>query len=305
MKRKIMEYKSSEIKAGIFIVLSLLVFGGFLVIIAGLDAWTEKDMYKARFNFVGGIEKGSLVRFSGFEVGRVVDIGLPSDSTAAGVEVTLEMKEGTPIRENSIAFLTTIGIMGSFYLEVTAGSPDSPLLPPGSVIKSKEVTAFAQMSGSMGDATNELAELIRRANDLLNKESRDNVAAMIASLTEMAVVNTENFNNAVQGVQSITSHLDSTIIMINEMLQQNEEQVNANLAGMAELLEESKNLLSRLNSAYDGVNNSMLQNSGSYQELIENMTSLSRNLDEFSQRLKEQPWNLVRKTHPAERPLPQ
>jgi phospholipid/cholesterol/gamma-HCH transport system substrate-binding protein len=305
MKRKIMEYKSSEIKAGIFIVLSLLVFGGFLVIIAGLGAWKEKDVYKTRFNFVGGIEKGSLVRFSGFELGRVIDIGLPSDATAAGVEVTLEMKKDTPVRENSIAYLTTIGIMGSFYVEVTAGSQDSPLLPPGSVIKSKEVTAFAQMSGSMGDATSELTELIRRANDLLNKESRDNIAAMIASLTEMAVANTENVNNAMQGVQSITSHLDTTILMINRVLQQNGDQVNENLADMAELLEESRDLLARLNDAYDGVNNSILENGGSYQELIENMTSLSRNLDEFSQRLKEQPWNLVRKTYPPERRLPQ
>jgi phospholipid/cholesterol/gamma-HCH transport system substrate-binding protein len=305
MKRKTMEYKSSEIKAGIFIILSLLVFGGFLVIIAGLDAWTEKDVYKTRFNFVGGIEKGSLVRFSGFEVGRVIDIGLPGDTTAAGVEVTMEMKKDTPVRENSIAYLTTIGIMGSFYVEVTAGSPDSPLLPPGSVIESKEVTAFAQMSGSMGDATNELTELIRRANDLLNKESRDNIAAMIASLTEMAVANTENVNNAMQGVQSITSHLDTTILMINRVLQENGDQVSENLADMAELLQESGDLLSRLNDAYDGVNNSILENGGSYQELIENMTSLSRNLDEFSQRLKEQPWNLVRKTYPPERQLPQ
>ena len=58
-----MEYRSNEIKAGILVVVAFVVFVAFLVAMAKVD-WEKKEKsYTARFSYVGGIERGSLVRF--------------------------------------------------------------------------------------------------------------------------------------------------------------------------------------------------------------------------------------------------
>lgn len=297
-----MEYRSSEIKAGIFILVSIIIFFGFLFIIVGMHAWTDKDIYRTRFSFVGGIEKGSVVRYAGLEVGQVKELA-PPDENDSRVEVVLEVKKGTPIRQDSYAYLTTIGIMGSFYVEITTGSPNAPVLPPGSLIPSKDVTAFAQMSENMNEATEELNELLRRMNDLLNDDNRKNISSMISSLNQMTASNTENISKALDGLNNLTANLDKTIQSVNQLLAQNKETIDRSMDNLDEILDQSKVMITRLNSAMEELGTVVDQNSSSYEEIIDNLSSLTRNLEAFTEQIKERPWNLIRKSYPPERKL--
>ena len=299
-----MEYRSNEIKAGLFVIASLIIFIGFLVIIAGLDAWSDKKIYRARFQYVGGIERGSVIRYAGLEVGKVKDIILPADNDPR-VELLLEVDNNTRVREDSYAYLTTIGIMGAFYIEITPGTPDSPVIPTGALITTKDVKAFAQMSGTMGEATEEMTELITRVNDLLNIENRKHISSMIANFDDMSESNSKNIEIAFENVNRMTTHLDSMIYNLNNLVNENQSVISKSVVSMDKVLEQSSMLLAKLSDSMDEFDRSMLKHSSSFDEIVGNLTTVSRNLGEFSQRLKEQPWNLVRKTYPDERVLPE
>jgi len=298
-----MEYRSNEIKAGVFIVISVLIFIGFLIVIVGLNALAEKDLYRARFSYVGGIEKGSLVRYAGLEVGRIIDLTIPPDGDPR-VELVFEVKEGTPVRRDSRAFLTTIGIMGAFYLEVTAGSPDAPRLPPGSLIQSNDVTAFAQMSGSVDGALEGVEELLNRLNDVLNEENRRHLAGTLASISEIADHGSQHFSMLANNLESLSSHLDETTDAFNRLLANNDSSITRSMTNLVELLEISQTSLNHLNSMLAEVDITFKENRAATSEIFKKLNSLTRNLEAFSQSIKEQPWSLVRKHYPPERTLP-
>lgn len=298
-----MEYKSSEVKAGIFIIASLIIFLAFLAVIIGMSSLEEKAEYQARFGYVGGIEKGSAVRFAGLPVGSVADVRLPANHFP-GVEVVMEIEKNTPIRAGSRAFMTTIGIMGSFYIEISAGSPDDPLLPPGSFIQTEDVTAYAQLSGVASDAAEELTELLRRLNDLLNEGNRTELSQMIHSINQIAAVSERNLQQSLASVNSLVQETEGLIAALRAMVENNDQAITNSVAVLESTLVQSKASIDRLDLILKNVDESLIQNQGQYNQIIDNLNSLSENLDEFSRTVKEHPWTLVRKSYPPERELP-
>ncbi len=298
-----MEYKSSELKAGIFIIISVIIFIAFLVVIIGANKWVEKDYYRTRFNFVGGVEKGSLVRYSGMEVGRVVDLYLPEDNSP-GIEILVEIQKGTPIHSDSRAYITTIGLLGAFYIEITSGSLDATLLKPGDLIPSRNVTAFAQMSGSASEITDELSELLSRFNEILSDENRKNINVMISSLSDISETSSKNMDTVVNNLNEMTINLNQTVQEINKLLALNDSSITNSVKGVENLLSASNESVSNLNKIIENMDYHIAQNGDSYGEIINHLNVLTRNLEIFSQSIKEQPWNLVRKSPLPERKLP-
>ncbi len=298
-----MDYRKSEVKAGLFIALSLLLFFAFLFALKGVSGWERKETYRARFTYVGGIEPGSIVRFAGVPVGRVSGHKVLADQLLP-VELMLELTRGIPVRANSVAFITSIGIMGAYYIEISAGTPDAGLLAAGALIPSRDITGFAQMSGSFDGATMEATELLRRINALLNEENRQNLSALISSLNTMTVQNSAELRSLLDNLNTLTSALNTTAQSINGFLAANDSSFRRTVVHTEAILAQSRELTAQLNTAVRDLDQMVVQNRQSYQETLENLLAISRNMTSFTQSIKEQPWNLVRKSYPAERELP-
>jgi phospholipid/cholesterol/gamma-HCH transport system substrate-binding protein len=298
-----MEYRSNEIKAGIFILISLLILTAFLVIILGLGRWEEKLEYRSRFGYIGGIEEGSLVRFAGMEVGRVVGFSLPN-SGGSQIEVIMEISKGTPIRSNSEAFLSSIGLMSAHHIEITAGTPDGPLLRPNSLISSKEVAGIAQMSGPMSDVTSQANILLKRLNDLLNDENRRNLSEMLQTLNRITDQNAGQTAALMANLNQLAANLNQTVLGVQSLIAANDSSVHNNMQQLQALLRDSQDLAKRMNSSLQNMDGAMTENRADLKQILDNSARLTRNLQEFSQSIKEQPWNLVRKSYPEERKLP-
>jgi phospholipid/cholesterol/gamma-HCH transport system substrate-binding protein len=76
---------------------------------------------------VAGLTTGSSVGFNGIRVGEVQSFALdPQD--ARKVQVLVSVRDDTPVRENSHASIQSMGLTGGSGIQITPGSPDSPLL---------------------------------------------------------------------------------------------------------------------------------------------------------------------------------
>jgi phospholipid/cholesterol/gamma-HCH transport system substrate-binding protein len=76
---------------------------------------------------VAGLTTGSSVGFNGIRVGEVQSFALdPEDGRK--VQVLVSVREDTPVRENSHASIQSMGLTGGSGIQITPGSPDSPLL---------------------------------------------------------------------------------------------------------------------------------------------------------------------------------
>ncbi len=105
----------SQFKAGLFIIISVLLIFGITIAIKGVRVvFTPVDERKVRFSLtddIGGLRIGDEVRIGGFKVGVVQRINLAglSDSEHASVDVTFSIPREYPLYDNAhIAIQTTV-----------------------------------------------------------------------------------------------------------------------------------------------------------------------------------------------------
>ena len=108
-----------------------------VVFVARGQKWFAKRAeYKVVFNNGHGLKPGTPVTISGMEVGNVKSLQLTAQSQVV-MTVNVLQKYKPYIRQDSEATIIS-ALLGGKTLEITAGSPDQPLLPEGSVLPSEE-----------------------------------------------------------------------------------------------------------------------------------------------------------------------
>ncbi len=115
-----------------------LSFGGSLPLAA------QGYRVNAVFQYADQLADQSDVRMSGVSIGKVVDTQLAPDGK--GVEATMQISgQYAPIHADTRAILRTKTILGETYIELTPGSPNSPVLKDGSTLSGSQVQTAVQL----------------------------------------------------------------------------------------------------------------------------------------------------------------
>lgn len=295
-----MEYKAHEVKAGLLVITGGILFLIFLFAISGLEAWKDKAIYYARFTYVGGITEGSLVRLGGFEIGRVSKIQLPADSDSR-IELVLEVNPDVKIRQNSQAFLTSIGIMGAPYVEIATGTADSPIIPPGTMLNCIEFASLSQVSGKMGNVSDNLSVLLEHLTELLNKQNRDHISSILTDMDTMVGQSSQNMKSILANLDLLTQSLTQTFKQLELLIASNDSIITQSMGDLREILQLTRASLANMEQTSRNVNVLMTDNGANYSEIIKNLRVLTQNMEEFSQQIKEQPWNLIFRSAPKDK----
>jgi phospholipid/cholesterol/gamma-HCH transport system substrate-binding protein len=131
--------KLTEIKVGIFVVVILLLFGVCVFVIGSHQKYFQRQYTLwASFSNIQGLIVGAPVSLAGLTVGRVNAIIFPEDPREKTIKVELKIKKGVQkrIREDSIASIQTMGLLGDKYVEISIGSPEKNILQDGDYIES-------------------------------------------------------------------------------------------------------------------------------------------------------------------------
>ncbi|MGH7496557.1 MAG: MlaD family protein [bacterium] len=298
-----MQYHSREIKAGLLVVGSLIVLVIFLVTITKVDWRKTENEYKARFAYIGGIEAGSMVRYGGFLVGTVTDLYLAPDDNSK-LEVVLSVDSRTPVRKSSEALITSISLMGEYYIEITPGVSTDELLPPGGTLSSRDVPSFSRMSEPLMNVSDQMTLLLERTNDLLSDENRRRFNNILAHTDTLVSVNADDIGGMIANLNALTLQMQSLSVKLDHAMGDNTANLQTMFARMNQTMTRADSVLRTLNQTMGQLNQLVSSNSSTLQETMANFESASQNLEQFSRTIKERPWNLIRKSAPEERRLP-
>jgi phospholipid/cholesterol/gamma-HCH transport system substrate-binding protein len=211
-----MEYRSSEVKAGLFIFVSTI---GLIVMIFMLgniqDYFKPRRMLRIVFNFTGGMEVGAPVRYAGLDIGSVKDIELLGDEKERDrVAVVAEINPKISIKKNSIAMIKTSGLMGGLYIDVRPGTQGSPLLGENEELTGQDSFEIAKI----GDMATEVVLEIRRFTQLTGelvtdarstlKDVRTSLAGVDSILSENRKYVRANMKNALQISEKVSDMLN-------------------------------------------------------------------------------------------------
>jgi phospholipid/cholesterol/gamma-HCH transport system substrate-binding protein len=137
----------------------LEILTGFIVIlVAGFFLWyalhhlehqKNKGSYEvfATFSDVDGLTAGSNVRLSGVKVGTISKIELNPQTYLATVHIELEPSLQIPT--DTVAAVSTQGLLGDKYLSLEAGSDDEKIQPGGSIVNTQSSASIEHLLGQV------------------------------------------------------------------------------------------------------------------------------------------------------------
>src|SRR4051812_33568951 len=124
-----MDSKVNFAAVGVFVIgLGAVLVAAILWLAAGGELHKKADLYQSLSNeSVAGLNLNAPVKYRGVDVGKVKDIQLVPDNPQQ-VQLVFAIEHGTPIRTDTIATLTTQGLTGIAFIELSGGSPNAPPL---------------------------------------------------------------------------------------------------------------------------------------------------------------------------------
>ncbi len=156
MPKRSHNFTVTEIKAGLLMLVSIAAFIIMFGVVANLLPSAEGKTYYVYMTDTGGLDAGADVRFGGYKVGKVEEMGLAPDSQTT-IEVRIEVDEGTPVNAASTAFITAVSLTSAYHLEISTGEEDAALLEPGSEIPAEPGGLFGQIA-VLTESMNELLD---------------------------------------------------------------------------------------------------------------------------------------------------
>src|SRR5262245_20680191 len=128
-----MNMKTTEAKVGAFVVICVAVLAVAVYFVNKSEFRGKQIPYRTYLRYAGGVERGTTVLFGGISVGKVTSVQ-PDRVDPTRIEISLAVKEGTPINAKSLSKLGTVALLGNPVVSITTGANDAPRLPRDAVI---------------------------------------------------------------------------------------------------------------------------------------------------------------------------
>lgn len=306
---------TTEAKVGAFVLGCFSILAFTLIYLINAQVRGDTIPYRTYLRYAGGLEPGGSVLFGGINVGKVTAVR-PWTTDPTRIEILLEVKQGTPLNEQSVAKLGLVSIVNSAALSITTGSNDAKRLPPGSAIPSQEAASLDEIAGKLATVadnanslivqvkgevegiSNSARILLGNLNTVTGSPNQRRVQSILDHINELVVTETPKIDRITAQVSTLAEHADETVQNVNGTVTDVRGPVRKDLAELQNTLQQAKQLLGDLQTEVRGNNDKI-------DDTVENLRIATENLDQLTDSLKQRPWSLLRIKQPPDRKLPQ
>lgn len=222
-----MEIRANYVLVGLFALLMLFGGLGFTMWLAKRDTGVGLTRYDIFFNeSVRGLSVNSDVLFSGVRVGRVEQIKI-SDVTPGAVRVRIAIAADTPVRENSMAQLSVMGLTGLSAITISGGTADSPLVkvPENAVAEIRfEPSPLSSFITQAPDVLASANHLLRRMDRMFTDQNIQAVSTLLESLATVSktmATRADDIDAMLVSAASAARNFDSLAVNADKMLMTN------------------------------------------------------------------------------------
>ncbi|MEO8594918.1 MAG: MlaD family protein [Candidatus Solibacter sp.] len=322
-----MTNRREQVLVGLFVLIAATVLIAVAVSVSGALN-NQGNTYKAYFKFASGLASSAPVRYGGFLAGKVEKVRVdPQDSTR--IEIEFRIRPEIPVKLNSVAKVTSLGALGESYLEITTGTRESALAPPGSVLQSHEMLAISELGDLIGglapvaeqvmhalnDRLGELKPTIANVNELVGDTNRQKITASLENLNAMLADTRPKIAATLTNVQTASGRfptvsknmelLSERMVPLLDDLKGTIKQANTALANVDAVLAENRTdlrastaevrkTLETASKAVELLRASLDRNGDNLDESLANVKAASDNLREMTDTLKRKPSVLIR-----------
>ncbi|HET7456303.1 MAG TPA: MlaD family protein [Gemmatimonadaceae bacterium] len=281
--------------------LSIAAFlGATVLVLAGLVAYARNPSlfargreYSAAFRSVAGLNAGDEVRYGGLPVGSVTAIDIDT-ADATRIVVRFRIRKKVPIRIDTRASITQVGLLGEPFLNLRAGSRTAPQLAVGGTLPSEENLSFQ-------DAMTELARFFEHTDTIFGGLQRfastnpwerlDRTITHFDQLVTTASRSSDKvmtrLDTASYQISRVLDHTDRLIASLDSAVNSAGPGFNSTQREALATLRETRSLVSDVREA--------MQQGGGVDQLMRNLAVATDNLARLSARLERDPTSVLKK----------
>lgn len=159
-----------EVKVGAFVILGLSLLVLFVFAIGDWStAFQAGYRLRVLFDSANGIASGSPVQYAGVEVGKVEGVELlpPAQDMEPNVQVMIQVPRHVTVRSDDEAAISTFGLLGEKYVEITPGPGVGAPLSPGDRLIGKPPVSTEQVIERSSEVLTQLKQTLEGINNLV------------------------------------------------------------------------------------------------------------------------------------------
>jgi phospholipid/cholesterol/gamma-HCH transport system substrate-binding protein len=313
--------KGIEAKVGAFVVVCAVILTATVYYVSYARFKGARVPFRTYLRDAGGMQPGTQVLFGGITVGKVTSVQ-PDKVDPTRIEISLDVKQGTPLNAKSVAEVGSVSLMSDPALTISTGSNDAPRLHPGEVIRSEETvsldelqrkvatladaaqTTLLEVGTDLNNITGDTRHLLANLNDATGSTNRKHLTGILANTDTMVAQLSPQINQISQQVNGLiekmgpaVDNVNATVVNANGTITALRGPSQADLAELQKTLEQTRGLINNLQVL-------VRANTQNTTYTIENLRMATDNLNELTESVKERPWSLVRIKQPKDRNVP-
>ncbi len=298
---------SKELKVGLLAIVGIAIFVIGFKFLKGNNVFKRDLTYYAVYDNVDGLNPSNPVYISGYQVGRIKDIGLiqaPDGTNKAFV--TYSIHNTVKIPRGSVALIYATDLLGAKAVKISFVTNSTYYEDGDTIANGMELGMIDKIGGSITPLLVHLDSLVVGLNDIVAHDNKDNLQAVIANINGLILqlnkdlpaitggvnnlVNDKNsnLNKTLGNLASFTGNLDQNNKKINHLLTNldqfsdtlNQMQIKQTIANAELAIAQLNTLLAQINTG-KGTMGKLVKDEALYNNLQNASQNLNLLLDDF------------------------
>jgi len=243
---------STETRVGLFTFAGLVMLG-FSVYMLGSFTVSKGYDINVYFKNVSGLPAKSNVKLNGVDVGKVKNLQMDG----ARVRASVRVNHGVIIFKDSVFTIAATSLIGSNYLQVDQGTPESGILKDGDSVEgvsalsitdmlSETMASVKQLTGSIydnGQFAHELGETLKNLRHLSG-----NLNQLVLSLKPYVSSSMQDVSQLTKASRDLMAKIDSGDGLFNSLVEdkQMKQDVKDTLANVKQISEDAKAFIGKM-----------------------------------------------------------
>ncbi len=183
-------------RVGLFFLLGIALIWVTFEALSGNTLDTDKSYeLTARFATIKELKAGDEVRMAGVGVGMVKETRL----NGRFAEAVLQIQNDIEVPADAVATIAMSGLLGSNYVSLTLGTAESPMIEPGSVLRSQDTPDLNTVVSQIGEVGRKVEQALSQFTGTLGTDGNpDSLMGKINGIVD---------TNAVK-IDTITTNLE-------------------------------------------------------------------------------------------------
>ncbi len=257
----------NEIKVGIVVIVALVLLSIMLIKAYDWRFAPGGQEIQIRFDYVGGLLKNAPVHMYGMEIGKVIRTTLVED----GVEVTAQLYEKVPIREEYQIRIDILGLVGEKYIEIINGPVSRPVTGDVPLKGTNPISVGYVLlkADEITDKTLETMNFVQSFISTNEKEIRESVIELKALIVQAQITlreTAEDMNALLTRVNGLTERVEGEVTQATANVITFTEELDKDRAEISSLI---KNITGDLDQLMTDATPAIGESIGNFQEVSE------------------------------------